>query len=379
MASVELKNVSKIFPVRKGEEVYAVSNFDLQVADQELVVLVGPSGCGKTTTLRLIAGLEQPSAGTILFDGADMTKVPPQDRDVAMVFQSHALYPHMTVFENLAFGLEVRRVPKAELESRIKAAANTLGLTPLLDRRPDALSGGQRQRVALGRAVVRNPKVFLLDEPLSNLDAPLRVQMRGELARLHRRLGATMIYVTHDQAEAMALGQRIAVIKEGTIQQIADPRTLYDAPANVFVAGFIGSPPMNIFRGRILRREEEFVFQENNPAGAANGLRIEISLPAERGQRLSHFAEGNIVLGLRPEAISVQSDPLSNSPMAGVLEVVEAMGPETHLHFNTGAHRFAARVKPDFHGRAGETVPLHFDMSKVVFFNPASETPILLF
>jgi len=224
---------------------------------------------------------------------------------------------------------------------------------------------------------VRNLKVFLFDEPLSNLDAPLRVQMRAEMARLHQRVGATMIYVTHDQAEAMALGQRVAVIREGTVQQIADARTLYESPANVFVAGFIGSPPMNLFRGRILRRDEGFVFQENNPAGAANGSRIEVPLPPERGQRLSHFAEGNIVLGVRPEDISISHSAPSNSPVTGVVDLVEAIGAETHLHFHTGAHHFVACVKPHLQCQPGERVPLQFEMTKAIFFNPASETPIL--
>jgi len=375
MASVELKNVSKIFRPQKGEEIYAVANLNLTVADNELVVLVGPSGCGKTTTLRLIAGLEELSSGTVSIGGIVMNEVLAQDRDVAMVFQRDALYPHMTVFENMAFGLRLRHVTKIEIETRVKSSASALGIISLLDRHPRDLSGGQRQRVALGRALVRNPKVFLLDEPLSNLDAPLRSQMRGEISRLHARLGTTMIYVTHDQAEAMTLGGRVAVMGDGTIQQIADPLTIYRQPANIFVAGFIGSPPMNFFRGRIVRSGDDFFFQENNPAGAAHGLRFEIPLPRERGERLGRFAEGNIILGLRPEHILLHPAPTQDSAKMPV-ERVESLGPETHLHFNTGAHTFIARVSVDTPPAAGERVPLQFDMTKAFFFNPASGTPI---
>src|SRR5688572_21420638 len=240
MASVELKTVSKVFCVKKTEELYALTNLNLQVAEGELVVIVGPSGCGKTTTLRLIAGLEEPTGGIISFGNIAINDVRPEDRDVAMVFQNHALYPHMNVWENMAFGPKLRRVPEAEIERRVKNAATMLGLNGVRDRYPAMLSGGQRQRVAIGRAIVRQPQVLLFDEPLSDLDAPLRVQMRAEIGRLHHRLGATIIYVTHDQAEAMTLGDRVAVLKEGVLQQVADPLTLYHQPANIFVAGFIG-------------------------------------------------------------------------------------------------------------------------------------------
>jgi len=377
MASVELKSVSKIFRPKKGEVVCAVNNLTLHVADKELVVFVGPSGCGKTTALRLIAGLEEPSAGSIAIDGINMDEVRPQDRGVAMVFQSHALYPHMTVFENMAFGLELRRVAKPERESRVKATASMLGISALLDRYPAALSGGQRQRVALGRAIVRHPKVFLFDEPLSNLDTPMRGQMRTELARLHQRLGATMIYVTHDQAEAMTLGQRIVVLKEGSVQQIAEPLSLYHSPANMFVAGFIGSPPMNFFRGRVMRRDGSFVFQENNSGGATNGSRIELVLSLERGEQLSGQADGNVVLGIRPEHISIRDNQSSDKAVNATIELAETTGAERHLHFETGAHHFVARVSPDVRSQPGERVSLRFDMAKAIFFDPASEARIV--
>jgi multiple sugar transport system ATP-binding protein len=374
MASVELKNVSKVFqPKKNGEDIYAVTNLHLTIADKELLVLLGPSGCGKTTTLRLIAGLEQLTTGTISIGGIVMNEVRPEERDVAMVFQRDALYPHMTVFENVAFGLKLRRVPKAEVETRVRSMANALGIGSLLDRHPRALSGGQRQRVALARALVRNPKVLLLDEPLSNLDAPLRTQMRGEILRLHARAGTTMIHVTHDQAEAMILGQRIAIMRDGELQQIGTPLALYDEPANMFVAGFIGSPPMNLIRGRVVASGEEFVFRENNPAGATNGLRIEGSLPPERGRRLSHFAEGNIVLGIRAEHMSIREVGGSHVPV----ELVERLGADTHVHFNTGAHVIVARVNGGLPLVPGERAPLSFDMTRAMFFNPASGAPII--
>src|SRR2546423_5776380 len=247
MPRLVVENLSKVFGGARGESVCAVNCLNLTADDGELLVLVGPSGCGKSTTLRMIAGLEEVSQGTISLDGQVLNAVPPKDRDIAMVFQNHALYPHMTVFENIAFRLKLRKVAKSQIEHRVRETAEILGLMPHLNSKPDTLSGGERQRVALGRAMVRKPKLFLLDEPLSNLDGPLRAQMRAEIARLHARLGATMIYVTHDQVEAMTMGQRIAVMKEGVIQQVADPLTLYNSPGNLFVATFIGSPPMNLF------------------------------------------------------------------------------------------------------------------------------------
>lgn len=375
MASVELKNVSRIFRPRKGAEVYAVSNLDLHVGDRELITMVGPSGCGKTTTLRMIAGLERPSAGTIEFDGANVDGVPPQDRDVAMVFQRDALYPHMTAFENMAFGLRIRGQGADDVEARVRLMASTLGIAGVLERFPRELSSGQRQRVALGRAAVRQAKVFLLDEPLSSLDAPMRVQMRREIVRLHRESKTTMIYVTHDQAEAMTLGQRVAVMHEGALQQCADPQTLYNDPANLFVAGFIGSPPMNLIRGRVERTGEQFLFRENNPAANADDSRLEVPLPGERATRLSRFAEGNVVLGIRPEHVSIAED--SSAACQAAVDTVEPLGAETLVTFNTGAHTFTARVEAAVRPATGERAPIRFQPDQLRFFNPASGTPIL--
>src|SRR5438874_4727344 len=303
MARIVLENLSKTFKGPKGEPVYAVNNVNLIIEDRELLVLVGPSGCGKSTTLRMIAGLDEVSRGTISIDGTIINEVEPRDRDVAMVFQNYALYPHMTVYENLAFGLKLRKYPRAEIEKRVREAGETLGITPLLDRLPKALSGGQRQRVALGRAIVRQPKAFLFDEPLSNLDAQMRVQMRMELSRLHQRLAATMVYVTHDQVEAMTMGDRIAVLKNGEVQQIAGPLELYRHPANLFVAGFIGAPPMNFFRGALSADSDGLHFRGD---GAPAGFKVKL-LP-EQAAQLESRVDNPIVLGLRPEDVRLATD-----------------------------------------------------------------------
>jgi multiple sugar transport system ATP-binding protein len=287
MAQVVLDRLTKVFQGRGGESVCAVDNLNLVVEDQELVVLVGPSGCGKTTTLRLIAGLEEPTAGTISINGQLVNDLPPKARDIAMVFQNHALYPHMSAYQNMAFGLKLRHYPRAEIEQRVKDTSQILDLTACLDRRPAALSGGQRQRVALGRAIVRQPKLFLLDEPLSNLDAQTRLQMRAEIARLHARLAATMIYVTHDQVEALTLGHRVAVMKAGVIQQAATPVDLYQHPANRFVAGFIGSPPMNFFNGTVLEERGALIFQEATCTGPAGSNPISVLLDNASTRALS--------------------------------------------------------------------------------------------
>ncbi len=376
MASVQLRNVSKVFRVAKREEIYAITNLTLDVQDGELLALVGPSGCGKTTTLRLIAGLETPSDGTISFDTIEMNNVPPERRDVAMVFQNAGLYPHMTVFENIAFGLHLRGVAAPETETRIRSAGATLELLPLLNRKPETLSAGQRQRVAIARALVRQPKVFLFDEPLSNLDGSSRAEVRALIARVHKQLGATIVYVTHDQAEAMTLGERSVVLKDGALQQVADARTLYTQPANIFVAGFIGSPPMNLFRGRIAHRDGTFYFQENNPAGTSRGTRIEVALPAERGERLGRFAEGNVVMGLRAEDIRV-AESTHETTVHVTVELVEFLGAETLVHCNSGGHKFVIRSAPDIRRRVGEQAALAFDAERAVFFNPASGSPIL--
>ena len=339
MARVALENVSKLYP----GNVKAVDKLTLEVGDGEFVVLVGPSGCGKSTTLRMIAGLEDVTSGTVTIGDRVVNDVQPKDRDIAMVFQNYALYPHMTVRQNMAFALKLRKVGKEETESRIRAATDMLGLSELLDRLPKALSGGQRQRVAVGRAIVRQPAAFLFDEPLSNLDAKLRVQMRLEIAHLHNRLGTTMIYVTHDQAEAMTLGDRIVVMNDGVVRQIAAPTELYDNPADLFVAGFIGVPQMNLFAGTI----------EASATGASfrASAGFELPVPAEMTRQLTAYAGKPVTLGLRPEHIgSPESEQRGSGPrIPAVVDVVEAMGSESYVHLHTGESSFVSRV--DAHRR----------------------------
>ncbi len=399
MARVVLDNLLKIFKGPKGEEIPAVNRANLVIEDQELLVLVGPSGCGKSTTLRLIAGLEEPAGGTIAIDGRVVNDLPPKDRDVAMVFQNHALYPHLTVYENLALGLRLRKIAKPEIERRVREAAATLDLLPCLDRLPKALSGGQRQRVAVGRALVRQPKVLLLDEPLSNLDPPMRVQLRAELSRLHTRLGATMLYVTHDQVEAMTLGHRIAVMNAGVIRQVAGPLELYHAPANLFVAGFIGSPPMNFFRGTLRPKGGGLFFVEEKepgaPAPAHLGLRVsekeagrlthfqfpisnfQLRVPEKPGGRLADYIDKPLILGLRPEDIHCHpgTPPLENVVPARV-EVVEPLGAETYLHLTAGAQAFIARVPPATQAEVNQPLTLVFDMAQAHFFDPVTEQAV---
>ncbi len=325
MASVELRNVSKIFP----GDVRAVDDVSLDVADGEFLVLVGPSGCGKSTLLRMIAGLDEPTGGAIRIGDRDVTRLPPKDRDVAMVFQSYALYPHMTVRRNMAFGLQLRRVPKGEIASRVQSAAEMLGLTELLERKPAALSGGQRQRVAVGRAIVRDPAVFLFDEPLSNLDALLRIEMRRELAALYRRLGATMVYVTHDQVEAMTLGDRIVVMKEGVVQQVGRPLEVYDRPANTFVAGFLGSPPMNLVPPDVL--------EWTTPGAARIGIRPE-HLNLEPGV--------DAVTGRVTDVQPLGSETLVEVDVAGERLLVREEG---HATPEIGSETFVSFGRPDVH------------------------------
>jgi len=373
MARVVIENLSKNFPGPKGEPITAVRGVSLAIEDKEFVVLVGPSGCGKSTTLRLIAGLEEIDAGTISIDGRVVNRVEPKDRDIAMVFQNYALYPHMTVFENMAFGLRLRKFPRAEIEARVKECAGTLGLTPLLTRLPKALSGGQRQRVAVGRAIVRQPKVFLFDEPLSNLDAQMRVQMRAEISRLHDRLGATMIYVTHDQVEAMTMGDRIVVMKDGVIQQVADPDTLYHAPANQFVAGFMGAPPMNFFRGRLSCQGYTLFFHERpGAADPAGGWRVADDATA----RLKVWVDREIVLGLRPEDLSLADTGEEVGRVQANVDLVEPLGAETCVYADTGVHRLVARVPPKAAVRVGQTVTFSPAMGRGHYFNPADGTAI---
>ncbi len=370
MARVTLANLTKAYADPKAGPVTAVDRVNLEIGDGEFMVIVGPSGCGKSTLLRMIAGLEDISDGIVTIDARMVNGVMPKDRDIAMVFQNYALYPHMTVRENMAFGLKLRKLPRAEIESRVREAAELLGLGALLERKPKALSGGERQRVAVGRAIVRKPKVFLFDEPLSNLDAKMRVAMRAELAKLHTRLGATMIYVTHDQVEAMTMGDRICVMKAGRVQQVAAPLELYHQPANLFVAGFIGSPPMNLFPGLIQRTGSAVTFVENG-AGTAG---ITMALPAVVAERIGPDVGKRVVLGVRPEDIAIAAGPATER--GAVVEVIEAMGAETFLHLHSGVSAFIARVPPLRRFAPGERVDAVIDENRIHLFDAETEAAI---
>ena len=367
MASLSLKNICKVYP--NGFE--AVKNFNLEIEDKEFIIFVGPSGCGKTTTLRMIAGLEDISSGELRIGDRLVNDVEPKDRDIAMVFQNYALYPHMTVYDNMAFGLKLRKVPKAEIDKMVKEAAQILGLTPLLDRKPKALSGGQRQRVAMGRAIVRNPKVFLMDEPLSNLDAKLRVQMRVEISKLHQRLGTTIIYVTHDQTEAMTLGTRIVVMKDGVIQQVDTPQNLYDLPQNLFVAGFMGSPQMNFL---------DAVVNVNGDKVTLDVAGIKVPLPAAKAKKLidGGYAGKTVVMGIRPENINDDPAVIANSECVfeSTIRVYELLGAEVYLYFEIGETSVTARVNPKTTARPGDTVKFTLDLSKVHVFDKETEQVI---
>ena len=374
MAEVLLRNVCKEFAVERGQTVRAVKNFNLEIKDREFMVFVGPSGCGKSTTLRMIAGLEEITRGEISIDGRVVNDVPPKDRDIAMVFQNYALYPHMTVFENMAFSLRLRRVAKEEVRRRVQAAAEILGLEDYLERKPKALSGGQRQRVALGRAIVRQPKVFLFDEPLSNLDAKMRVQMRGEITKLHQRLQATMIYVTHDQVEAMTMGDRIVVMdgvlnaetgmKEGVVQQIDKPLHLYHHPSNKFVAGFMGSPPMNFVRGNVVREGSHAIFREAD----AGAIRLDLGEQPD----LAALRDGEATLGFRPENCAITTSGDDTAPaFEGVVELVEPMGAETLFYLNTRAHTVISRCRATAdHSKEGHRVNFTIEPEGVRIFDP---------
>ncbi len=367
MAKVVLKSVKKVFP----GNIVAVENASLEIKDKEFVVLVGPSGCGKSTTLRMVAGLEEISGGEIYIGDRLVNNVPPKDRDIAMVFQNYALYPHMTVYKNMAFGLQLRKYPKSEIEQRVRQAAEILGITALLDRKPKALSGGQRQRVALGRAIVRRPKAFLFDEPLSNLDAKLRVQMRTEIIKLHLRLQSTMIYVTHDQVEAMTMGDRIVVMKDGFIQQVADPITLYERPANKFVAGFIGSPAMNFLNGTISKENGGIYFREP---------RMAVRVTEEMAPKLAAFEGKKVVFGIRPEDIYDKlfvGDAAPEHTITTTVEVIEPMGSEIYLYLSTGSQTFIARVDAHDKAQVNQKLDVVFNMSKVHFFDPNTEEVIV--
>jgi len=382
MARVVIENLSKVFKGPAGEAITAVRDINLTIEEKEFLVLVGPSGCGKSTTLRLIAGLEEITSGTITIDGQVVNELPPKDRDLAMVFQNYALYPHMTVFENMAFGLKLRKVPKPEIQSRVRQAAEVLGLMPYLDRKPQTLSGGERQRVAVGRAMARQPKVFLFDEPLSNLDPAMRAQTRAEISRLHARLGATILYVTHDQIEAMTMGDRIAVMNRGMIQQVGPPMALYDKPCNLFVAGFIGSPPMNFFKGELIQKGGAVFFVESPAARISEAAYFTLPIAQNDAARLSSHIGRAVVLGLRSEHIKAAppfSAPIrpENSLIAAV-ELVERLGWETHLHLASGGHAFTARVPAAGQIAAAQTLTAEFDLSQAHFFDPQTELAIAL-
>ena len=375
MAKVLIENLVKIYPGSGGPDVKVVHGINLEINDREFMVLVGPSGCGKSTTLRMIAGLEEISGGTISIDGRVVNNVLPKDRDIAMVFQNYALYPHMTVYDNMAFGLKLRKFPKAEIDQRVREASAMLGLDPYLDRKPKALSGGQRQRVAVGRAIVRKPKVFLFDEPLSNLDAKMRVTTRTEISKLHARLGATMIYVTHDQIEAMTMGDRICVMKDGHIMQVAQPLELYSRPANLFVAGFIGSPAMNFFRGTIKQAGNTLQFVETNTVEKP----VVITLDERLSSKAKAYIGKPIVFGIRPEDVQdtlTVTNPDPGRTIEVKVEVSEPMGSETYLYLTTGASSFIARVNPTDRFDADQKINVTLKLENVHLFDAETEKVI---
>ena len=368
MASLSLQHINKTYP--NGFQ--AVKDFNLEIEDKEFIIFVGPSGCGKSTTLRMIAGLEEISGGTLKIGDKVMNDVEPKDRDIAMVFQNYALYPHMTVYDNMAFGLKLRKVPKDQIDKAVREAARILDLEKLLDRKPKALSGGQRQRVAMGRAIVRNPKVFLMDEPLSNLDAKLRVQMRIEISKLHENLGATIIYVTHDQTEAMTLGTRIVVMKDGIVQQVDTPQNLYNTPCNQFVAGFIGSPQMNFM--------DALVNVNGNDVTLKVGEHV-LKVPASKKQALidGGYDGKTVVLGIRPEDVHDSQAFISNSPESVIkskIKVYELLGAEVFLYFDLEGTQMTARVNPRTTLRTGDDAVFALDMEKIHLFDKDTELTI---
>ena len=366
MATLQLKNVNKIYP----NGVQAVFDFNLDIADKEFIIFVGPSGCGKSTTLRMIAGLEDITSGELYIDDVLMNNVNPKDRGIAMVFQSYALYPHMTIYNNLAFGLQLRRVPREEIEQRVAEAAKILGLEKLLDRYPRQLSGGQNQRFALGRAIVRHAKVFLMDEPLSNLDAKLRVTMRGELTKLHKKLGSTTIYVTHDQIEAMTMASRIVVMRDGRIQQVGSPKEIYDHPANVFVGGFIGTPPMNFIHG-VVNAEGVFTAKDNQT----------VVVPADKLEVLKEndYIGKEVILGIRPEEIHDDAESLERcqgSVIEVSVDVAELLGAETNIYATVGGDSIIASVPARDDLKTGSKVQLAFDMEHCHVFDADTEMAV---
>ncbi len=365
MASVTYEHVTKKFG-----DVTAVNDLNLDVQDKEFLVLVGPSGCGKTTALRLLAGLEDASGGLIKIGERTVNDVPPKDRDIAMVFQSYALYPHMSVYDNMAFGLKLRKTPKTEINRRVKEAADILGIGELLQRKPKQLSGGQRQRVALGRAIVREPKVFLMDEPLSNLDAKLRVQTRAEISKLHQRLQTTFIYVTHDQVEAMTMGTRIAVMRDGILQQLDTPQHLYDYPANTFVAGFIGSPAMNFFDATLTGSRDEMYLDIGS---------FKIPAPKDRRDKLAGYLGATVVLGVRPEDIHDRAfapAQINSAPITATVDVLEPMGSEIYLYLLSGTQNYIARVDPRSQARPGNNLDVLLNLDRIHLFDKQTESAI---
>ena len=377
MASVKLKNIFKRYP----GGVTAVNDFNLDIEDKEFIILVGPSGCGKTTTLRMVAGLEEITEGELYIVDKLVNDVAPKDRDIAMVFQNYALYPHMTVFDNMAFGLKLRKMPKDEIKRRVLEAAKILDIEHLLERKPKALSGGQRQRVALGRAIVREPKVFLMDEPLSNLDAKLRVQMRTEISKLHNKLQTTIIYVTHDQTEALTMGTRIVVMKDGYIQQVDTPANLYERPQNMFVAGFIGSPQMNFIDVKVEKTSGEKL----EKGGEGVLLRFgknSVKLPEGKAKKLlsSEYIGKEVVMGIRPENLhdeAVYLESMSDSVVTARVEVVEMLGSETLLYVVIDDIDFIARVNPRTKAKVGDLIKIAFDANKIHLFDKETERTIM--
>lgn len=365
MAQVLLENVNKVYP----NGFHAVKDVAFNIEDKEFLVLLGPSGCGKTTTLRMIAGLEDITEGIIKIDTKVVNDVEPKDRDIAMVFQNYALYPHMTVYDNMAFGLKLRKTPKDEIEKKVRDASKILGIEHLLDRKPKQLSGGQRQRVALGRAIVRDPKVFLFDEPLSNLDAKLRVQMRAELKKLQKRLEATVAYVTHDQVEAMTMADKIVIMNEGYIQQVGGPFEVYNNPANIFVAGFIGTPPMNFLNVKVIRDNGIWLKNEG----------ISIKVPEDKVNLLENYIDQEIIFGIRPEDIydkNLFEDAKETNTLESVVDVVEPLGSETLLHLTVGNQSITAKVSPQTTAEAGKNFKVAFDMKMCHAFDKETEKAI---
>ena len=370
--SVHIKNLVKTYLDEHGNPSFtAVKNINLDIKDGEFMVLVGPSGCGKSTTLRMLAGLENISSGTITIGDRVVNNVHPKDRGIAMVFQNYALYPHMTIFDNMAFGLKLAKKPKDFIRETVNKTANILGLEKMLERKPGALSGGQRQRVALGRAIVRNPKVFLFDEPLSNLDAKMRVHMRSEISRLHTQLTTTMVYVTHDQVEAMTMGNRICVMRDGLIMQVADPLTLYRQPENIFVAGFIGSPPMNLLKGKVQKGEGGLAFVEDGQTGA-----LTIPLRGKLEPLAAKYVGKPIIFGIRPEHLSDQVSDPDHIPITATVEIAEPMGSESIVYFKSATGNLIARVPGEHVYHPGEQLTVQLNMDKVHLFDSQTEAVI---